>query len=159
MSGAHGKKIDPILGVETLLAPVGIPNAAATSVALSQETQPDQTLSWMLPGANSEYETRGANLKIRQIPVDGYETVVVAEDSASKLHALIAIHDTTLGPALGGCRLWNYDSEEEALTDVLRLSMGMTYKAAVAGLSSKSPVRTTMRAMPSGLGFSTRGMS
>ena len=124
--------MDPILGVETLLAPQGIPNAAATCVALSQETQPSQTLSWMLPRANSEYEIRGANLKIRQIPVDGYETVVVAEDSASQLHALIAIHDTTLGPALGGLRMWNYASEEEALTDVLRLARGMTYKSACA---------------------------
>ncbi len=48
---------------------------------------------------------------------------------------IIAIHDTTLGPALGGTRFWNYKSEDEALTDVLRLSLGMTYKAAVAGLN------------------------
>ncbi|HIO66535.1 MAG TPA: leucine dehydrogenase, partial [Planctomycetes bacterium] len=47
-------------------------------------------------------------LKIREVPVEGYETVAVAEDSESSLHAIIAIHDTTLGPALGGLRLWKY---------------------------------------------------
>ena len=51
------------------------------------------------------------------------------------LKAIIAIHATALGPALGGCRMWPYASEDEALTDVLRLSRGMTYKAAVAGLN------------------------
>ena len=50
------------------------------------------------------------------------------------LRAIIAVHDTTLGPALGGIRMWQYDSDEAALTDVLRLSRGMTYKNAVAGL-------------------------
>lgn len=64
----------------------------------------------------------------------GHEQVVFCYDAASGLKAIIAIHDTTLGPALGGCRFWNYASEEEALNDVLRLSRGMTYKAAVAGL-------------------------
>lgn len=65
----------------------------------------------------------------------GHEQVVFCHDKATGLKAIIAIHDTTLGPALGGCRMWNYDSEEEALKDVLRLSRGMTYKAAVAGLN------------------------
>ncbi|GAK06554.1 LOW QUALITY PROTEIN: leucine dehydrogenase [Geomicrobium sp. JCM 19038] len=51
------------------------------------------------------------------------------------LKAIIAIHDTTLGPALGGTRMWNYDNEEDALRDVLRLSKGMTYKNAAAGLN------------------------
>ncbi|HSR53458.1 MAG TPA: Glu/Leu/Phe/Val dehydrogenase [Acidobacteriota bacterium] len=50
------------------------------------------------------------------------------------LKAIIAIHDTTLGPALGGCRMWQYDSERDAIIDALRLSRGMTYKAAVTGL-------------------------
>ncbi len=71
-------------------------------------------------------------MKIRQIPVDGYEQVAVAEDEDSGLHAIVAIHDTTLGPALGGLRMWNYQTEQEALTDVLRLSKGMTYKSACA---------------------------
>ena len=71
-------------------------------------------------------------MQVRQVPVDGYEKVVVAEDQDSGLHAIIAIHDTTLGPALGGLRMWDYPTEEEALTDVLRLARGMTYKSACA---------------------------
>ena len=74
-------------------------------------------------------------MKIRDIDVDGYEKVVVAQDPDSGLHAIIAVHDTTLGPALGGLRMWNYGSEEEALRDVLRLSRGMTYKSACADTS------------------------
>ena len=54
---------------------------------------------------------------------------------ASGLHALIAVHDTTLGPALGGCRMWAYESTAHALSDALRLSRGMTYKAALAGVA------------------------
>ncbi|APJ03520.1 Glu/Leu/Phe/Val dehydrogenase dimerization domain-containing protein [Silvanigrella aquatica] len=65
----------------------------------------------------------------------GHEQVVVCHDPASKLRAIIAIHDTTLGPSLGGTRLLPYENEDDALTDVLRLSRGMTYKAACAGLS------------------------
>jgi leucine dehydrogenase len=65
---------------------------------------------------------------------DNHEQVVFCADRESGLSAIIAIHDTALGPALGGCRMWPYASEEEALTDALRLSRGMTYKNAVAGL-------------------------
>ncbi len=65
----------------------------------------------------------------------GHEQVVFCRDDSSGLRAIIAIHDTTLGPALGGCRMWAYDSEEDALRDVLRLSRGMTYKASAAGLN------------------------
>ncbi len=64
----------------------------------------------------------------------GHEQVIFNYDRASGLKAIIAIHDTTLGPALGGCRMLPYSSEEAALLDVLRLSEGMTYKAAAAGL-------------------------
>lgn len=64
----------------------------------------------------------------------GHEQVIFNYDRASGLKAIIAIHDTTLGPALGGCRMWPYASEDAALLDVLRLSEGMTYKAAAAGL-------------------------
>ena len=71
-------------------------------------------------------------MEIREIPTEGYEKVVAARDSESGLHALVSIHDTTLGPALGGLRMWRYESEEAALTDVLRLSRGMTYKSACA---------------------------
>ena len=63
-----------------------------------------------------------------------HEQVVFCRDDEVGLRAIIAIHDSTLGQALGGCRLYPYNTEEEALKDVLRLSRGMTYKAAVAGL-------------------------
>ena len=65
----------------------------------------------------------------------GHEQVVTCYDKASGYKGIIAIHDTTLGPALGGTRFWNYASDDEAYFDVLRLSRGMTYKNAVAGLN------------------------
>lgn len=65
----------------------------------------------------------------------GHEQVVFCYDEHTGLRAMIAIHNTTLGPALGGTRMWNYATEEEALTDVLRLSRGMTFKAAISGLN------------------------
>lgn len=64
-----------------------------------------------------------------------HEQVVFCQDKTCGLKAIIAIHSTTIGPALGGTRMWNYNSMDEALRDVLRLSKGMTYKAAVAGLN------------------------
>lgn len=64
-----------------------------------------------------------------------YEQVVVCQDKDSGLKAIIAIHDTTLGPALGGTRMWTYESEEAAFEDALRLAKGMTYKNAAAGLN------------------------
>jgi len=64
-----------------------------------------------------------------------YEQVVLCQDETSGLKAIIAIHDTTLGPALGGTRFWTYATEEEAIVDALRLSRGMTYKNAAAGLN------------------------
>lgn len=64
-----------------------------------------------------------------------YEQLVFCQDRKTGLKAIIGIHDTTLGPALGGTRIWNYESEEEAIIDVLRLSRGMTYKNAAAGLN------------------------
>ncbi len=65
----------------------------------------------------------------------GHEEVVFFSEPSCGLKAIVAIHDTTLGPALGGTRMWNYASEEEAVEDVLRLSRGMTYKAAISGLN------------------------
>lgn len=73
-----------------------------------------------------------ASMEITEIQVDGYEKVVRCRDQASGLHALIAVHSTTLGPALGGMRMWPYASEDEALFDVLRLSRGMSFKSAIA---------------------------
>jgi leucine dehydrogenase len=64
-----------------------------------------------------------------------YEQVVFCQDKQSGLKAIIAIHDTTLGPALGGTRMWTYESEEAAIIDALRLAKGMTYKNAAAGLN------------------------
>jgi leucine dehydrogenase len=64
----------------------------------------------------------------------GHEELVFWYDKASGLKAVVAIHDTTLGPALGGCRMWPYHTEDEVITDALRLSRGMTFKNAAMGL-------------------------
>jgi leucine dehydrogenase len=71
---------------------------------------------------------------VRLPAFEGHERVVIAKDPASGLHAIVAIHDRTFGPALGGCRMWPYASETDALVDALRLSRGMTYKNAMASL-------------------------
>lgn len=65
----------------------------------------------------------------------GHEQIVFCHNKDAGLKAIIAIHNTVLGPALGGTRMWPYKSEQDALNDVLRLSRGMTYKNAVAGLN------------------------
>ncbi len=70
-----------------------------------------------------------------QISALGHEQLVICYDEPTGLKAIIGIHNTVLGPALGGTRLWAYTSEEEAITDVLRLSRGMTFKAAISGLN------------------------
>lgn len=68
------------------------------------------------------------------VDFDNHEQVVYCSDEASGLKAIIAVHSTALGPAAGGCRFWDYASDDAALKDVLRLSKGMTYKNAMAGL-------------------------
>ena len=70
-----------------------------------------------------------------QIHSDNFEQVVFCNDARVGLKAIIALHSTALGPATGGCRMWNYGNDQEALTDVLRLSKGMTYKASISGLN------------------------
>lgn len=65
----------------------------------------------------------------------GHEQVVFCNDNETGLKAIIGIHNTVLGPSLGGTRMWNYQDENEAIIDVLRLSRGMTYKSAVSGLN------------------------
>jgi leucine dehydrogenase len=65
----------------------------------------------------------------------GHEQLVLCNDTSAGYRGIIAIHSTTLGPALGGTRFWNYASDEEAIVDALRLARGMTYKNAVAGLN------------------------
>jgi leucine dehydrogenase len=64
-----------------------------------------------------------------------HEQLVFCNDKETGLKAIIAIHDTSLGPALGGTRMWNYNCDNDAIIDVLRLSRGMTFKAAITGLS------------------------
>lgn len=71
---------------------------------------------------------------IRQMSQYGHEQVVFCQDQKTGLNAIIAIHSTVLGPALGGTRMWNYSTEQDALEDVLRLSRGMTFKASISGL-------------------------
>jgi leucine dehydrogenase len=73
-------------------------------------------------------------MEILEKKIEGYERVLFGRDGAANYRGIIAIHNTTLGPALGGTRLWRYASDEEALIDVLRLARGMTYKNALAGL-------------------------
>ena len=70
-----------------------------------------------------------------QMQAPGHEQVVFCQDANTGLNAIIAIHNTTLGPALGGTRLWNYTTHQDGITDALRLSRGMTYKAAISGLN------------------------
>ncbi|MGO3183486.1 MAG: Leu/Phe/Val dehydrogenase [Aequorivita sp.] len=70
-----------------------------------------------------------------QMSFDNHEQIVFCNDKDTGLKAIIGIHNTVLGPALGGTRMWDYASEWEALNDVLRLSRGMTYKSAITGLN------------------------
>jgi len=70
-----------------------------------------------------------------QVSFDGHEQVVFCNDKDTGLKAIIGIHNTVLGPALGGTRMWNYANEWEALNDVLRLSRGMSFKSSISGLN------------------------
>ena len=75
------------------------------------------------------------NPVVRQMSEMGHEQIVFCQDEETGLKAIIAIHSTALGPALGGTRMWKYNNELEALNDVLRLSRGMTFKASISGLN------------------------
>jgi len=77
----------------------------------------------------------GSGGSIEKFFTSDHEEVVFWHDPATGLKAIVAIHNTQLGPALGGLRMWKYESVEQAVEDALRLSRGMTYKAAVAGLN------------------------
>lgn len=79
-------------------------------------------------------DLKKSNPVFGQVSFDNHEQIVFCHDKDSGLKAIIGIHNTTLGPSLGGTRMWNYQSEWEALNDVLRLSRGMTYKSAISGL-------------------------
>ncbi len=88
----------------------------------------------MLEVKDMKEQKIGGNLIFNNPSFDNHEQVVFCHDKGTGLKAIIAIHNTTLGPALGGTRMWLYKTEEEAVNDVLRLSRGMTYKAAISGL-------------------------
>jgi leucine dehydrogenase len=74
------------------------------------------------------------NVLAKMVSMD-HEQVLFCQDREAGLKAIIAVHNTVLGPALGGTRMWNYSNEEDAITDVLRLSRGMTYKNSISGLN------------------------
>lgn len=98
-------------------------------------TQDSKQAENVMCASTQEQQTKEksmSNLHIEEIPVEGYEKVLVGKDDATGLHALIAIHNTNRGPAIGGTRFWPYESQDEALDDVTRLARGMTYKSAVA---------------------------
>lgn len=80
-------------------------------------------------------ELKKADPVFGQMSFDNHEQIVFCNDKDTGLKAIIGVHNTVLGPALGGTRMWKYDNEWEALNDVLRLSRGMTYKSAISGLN------------------------
>ncbi len=80
-------------------------------------------------------ELKKINPVFGQLSFDNHEQIVFCHDKDTGLKAIIGIHNTVLGPALGGTRMWKYNNEWEALNDVLRLSRGMTYKSAISGLN------------------------
>jgi len=85
-------------------------------------------------------------LKVQEIPAVGHERVVVFRDDY-EFYCCIAVHSIKLGPALGGCRIFPYQSEHAALIDALRLSQGMTYKASLAGLNLGGGMGRRMRSL------------
>src|SRR5579864_3416531 len=78
--------------------------------------------------------SKRVHMKIRETRVPGYERVLLGSDEAAGYQGIIAVHSTALGPAVGGTRYWSYKTEDDAMTDALRLARGMTYKNALAGL-------------------------
>lgn len=80
-------------------------------------------------------QIQNSNPVFGQFSFDNHEQIVFCNDKDTGLKAIIGIHNSVMGPALGGTRMWNYANEWEALNDVLRLSRGMTYKSAITGLN------------------------
>src|SRR6056297_956064 len=70
----------------------------------------------------------------KEMEEHGHEQIMFLQDNKVNLKAIIAIHNTVLGPSLGGCRMWDYDKEDEMITDALRLSEGMTYKSGISNV-------------------------
>ena len=89
----------------------------------------------MIKVTDIQHTQSSENPVFRQMCDMGHEQVVFCQDEQTGLKAIIAIHSTALGPALGGTRMWKYNNELEALNDVLRLSRGMTFKASISGLN------------------------
>jgi len=100
-----------------------VENTAAWEVQTGAQSQG-------LPGGTEDLMGTGVFDEMKE---HGHEQLIFCRHKDSGLRALIAIHDTTIGPGLGGCRMWDYASESEVITDALRLSMGMTYKSAASG--------------------------
>jgi leucine dehydrogenase len=88
-----------------------------------------------MPEVMDEKKTLTENPVISQMSLHDHEQILFCNDNQTGLRAIIAVHNTVLGPSLGGTRMWPYKNEMEALNDALRLSRGMTYKSAVAGLN------------------------
>jgi leucine dehydrogenase len=103
--------------------------------------RPAKVMKIRLPAPNSA-RRRGAQIAHRQIAMliteqvagGEYELLIIARDEEANYRGVVAIHNTMLGPAVGGTRFWTYASEQEAMADALRLARGMTYKNALAGL-------------------------
>lgn len=91
--------------------------------------------NFMIAEITSTAELKKMDPVFGQVSFDNHEQIVFCHDKDTGLKAIIGIHNTVLGPALGGTRMWKYNNEWEALNDVLRLSRGMTFKSAVAGLN------------------------
>lgn len=112
-----GRLLKPIPGIGGILRPLPMNASFASSL-------------------KRQYSTLDLNsqLKMKEIPVEGFEKVVVIDHAPSKLKSIVSIHNSSLGPALGGLRILPYSSFEKALTDANRLSEGMSYKSSLAGI-------------------------
>ncbi len=99
------------------------------------DSKSELTPDWSHPRPGDSPRGDRAGTIFKDILEMGHERVLLCSNPDIGLKAIIAVHSTVIGPGLGGCRMWPYDSDEEALLDVLRLSRGMTYKAAAAGLN------------------------
>src|SRR3546814_18657851 len=101
---------------------------------------------WSSDVCSSDLNNRGFDMSVfAHRDFDQHEQVVFASDPETGLKAIIAIHDTTNGPALGGCRMWPYATEDDAVRDALRLSRGMTYTAAISDLPHGGGQAVVMR--------------
>ena len=110
-------------------------NVSGKRLAVSGETPGNPALT---PAHRSPLTTHSVGTGIdvfASMDAMGHEQVLLSHDPSCGYFGIIAIHDTTLGPALGGTRFWQYASTDEAITDALRLARGMTYKSAVAGIN------------------------